>query len=98
MLKIIINNQEFQINSFQERYDSISKEQLLTVEKNGVDENFLLEWVSFEEKNPIIESIQILFEDEQPMISYSDYNTLRTVIVQSIPDTPNLNGIVTFSK
>lgn len=96
MFKIIVNNTfEYECSAFQERYDGIEKTQYLSVEKHGVDENFLAAWRTFSDENPVITSIVFQYE-ETPMIEYSHYNVLKEVVISSLPDEVTLSGTITF--
>lgn len=98
MLKVIVNKTfEFEVNSFQERYDGIDKFQTLTLEKIGVDETFLAQWREFGDRNPAISSIEF-FVGEQCIISYSSYNIFKDAYIRSMPDAVTLTGTVTFEQ
>lgn len=96
MFKIIVNNTfECECSAFQERYNSIEKSQYLSVEKHGVDENFLADWRAFNDANPVITSIEFQY-DGTTMIEYSHYNVLKEVVISSLPDEVTLGGTITF--
>jgi hypothetical protein len=96
MFKIIVNNTfECECSAFQERYNNIEKSQYLSVEKHGVDENFLADWRAFSDANPVITSIEFQY-DGTSMIEYSHYNVLQEVNISSLPDEVTLGGTITF--